>query len=289
MPGSADRVEFLTDFGPIQSHAKRCIRCGFCNAVCPTSNVESAFRESRTSRGRVVLLQSLVENIGRIDPYDGYFKELIDLCFSCRRCVPVCPAGIPIPDLMSHARHGWLERKGRSALTLAYRIYASYGPFDRLGSATAPISNWILHRRFFRRLLQVATHIDSRAPLPHFERESFEAWFRRQRSHPRSKKIVYFVDSYANYNNPSFAKTVAALLGNLGYEIVLPPQRESGMPAIEFGLLDEARRLARYNLSQLAPYVRSGLRIVCTSPAASYLLREVYGKILDDPEATLIS
>src|SRR3990170_1717589 len=95
---------FLGDLGPIKSHAARCIRCGYCNAVCPTSNVTSAFKESRTSRGRMILLQSLVEGIGDVEPYSRNFKELIDLCYSCRRCVAVCPAGIPIPDMMSHAR-----------------------------------------------------------------------------------------------------------------------------------------------------------------------------------------
>jgi glycerol-3-phosphate dehydrogenase subunit C len=246
--GPIGREEFVGDLGPRRSHASRCTRCGFCNAACPTSNIASAFKDSRTSRGRLILLQSLVDNIGAIDPYSVDFKKLIDLCYSCRRCVQVCPAGIPIPDLMSYARYAYLKGRGRKALTLGHWIHANYGAFDLLGSATAPLSNWLLRRKTLRRLMEWATHIDSRARVPSFRAESFESWLRRRPKSPPAKKIVYFADSYANYNAPSFAKTIVFMLEGLGYQVILPPQKESGMPAIELGLLGKARRLARYNL-----------------------------------------
>ena len=289
MNHAADRKLFLADLGPITSYAKRCIRCGFCNAVCAESNISSSFRESRTSRGRMILVQSLVEDIGEIDPYSADFKKLIDLCLSCRRCVSVCPPGIPIPDLISHARYAYLKQKRWNALTLGHRIYADYGTFDRLGSATAPVSNWIMERHVVKRLMEWATHIDARTHLPPFHRQSFESWFKSRPSTPRKKKIVYFVDSYANYNYPLLAKTVVALLEHVGYEVIVPPQRESGMPSLEFGLFDKARSLARYNLGQLVGYARDGTRIVCSSLAASYLLREGYRMILDEPEASAVS
>jgi len=283
------RTLFLTDLGPIKSDAKRCIRCGFCNAVCAESNVSSAFKESRTSRGRMILVQSLVENVGDIDPYSADFKKLIDLCLSCRRCVSVCPPGIPIPDLMVQARYAYLKRKKWNALTLGHRIFADYGTFDRLGSAAAPVSNWIMGRQIVKRLMEWSTHIDARTRLPPFQRQSFESWFRKRPNTPGKKKIVYFVDSYANYNYPSLAKTVVALLEHVGYQVIVPPQKESGMPSLEFGLLDKARNLARYNLGQLARYAEEGTQIVCSSLAASYLLKEGYGTILDDPEASTVS
>ncbi len=289
MAHRANQERFLEDIGSIQKHATRCIRCGFCNAVCPTSNVISAFKDSRTSRGRIILLQSLIEDAGNVDPYSSDFKDLIDLCYSCRRCVSVCPAGIPIPDLMSRTRYAYLKRKGAAALRLGNRIYANYGTFDRLGSAVAPLSNWALRRHAIRRLMEWTTHIDSRSRFPQFHAESFESWFTTRPNATRQKKIVYFIDSYANYNNPALAKLVVALLEHLNYQVVFPPQKESGMPAIENGMLDKARKIARYNLSQLAPYARNGTQIVCSSPAASYLLKEGYGTILEDFDFPTVS
>ena len=137
--------------------------------------------------------------------------------------------------------------------------------------------------------MEWATHIDARAHLPRFHAESFESWFKKQPSTHREKKVVYYVDSYANFNNPSLGMTVFALLDHLGYEVLFPPQKESGMPAIEYGLLDKARSLARYNVRHLAPYAKNGIPIVCSSPAASYLLREGYGTFLEDENLPIVS
>jgi glycerol-3-phosphate dehydrogenase subunit C len=237
----------------------------------------------------MILIQSVVQGIGNIEPYSPDFKELIDLCYSCRRCVAVCPAGIPIPDLNSHARHAYLRKKGSSALTIGHRIFANYGTFDRFASTVAPVSNWMLRRRLIRKLMERITHIDSRALLPSFQAKSFESWFRTHKMTPRSKKIVYFVDSYANYNDPAIGKMVVALLEHLGYEVILPLQRESGMPAVEYGVLDKARELAEFNIKHLAPYAHEGIRILCSSLAAAYLLKDGYKTFVDDPNLSIVS
>jgi glycerol-3-phosphate dehydrogenase subunit C len=229
-----------------------------------------------------MMLQAMIDGAGNLDPYSSDFKELIDLCYSCRRCVEVCPAGIPIPDLMSYARHAYQNRAGSSALTLGHRIFANYGTFDRLGSLVAPLSNFMLRRVQVRTAMEWLTHIDARARLPPFDGQSFESWFRKQSIRQREKKIVYYIDSYANFNEPKLGRTVFALLDHLGYEVLVPPQRESGMPAIEYGLIEKARRLARYNLRQLSPYAREGIPIVCSSPAATFLLREGYRRIVGE-------
>lgn len=132
--------------------------------------------------------------------------------------------------------------------------------------------------------MEWATHIDSRANLLPFHTESFESWFKKQPDTPRPKKIVCYVDSYANFNKPYLGKLVYTLLKHLGFQVLFPTHKESGMPAIEYGLLDKARSLARYNVSQIGPYAKEGIRIVCSSPAASYLLQEGYNNFLDDDE-----
>jgi len=182
---------------------------------------------------------------------------------------------------MSHARHAYLKHTAKSDLTLGHRIYSQYGKFEKLGSHFAPLSNWVLRQKLFRQFMQYATHIDSRAHLPKFYSETFESWFKKQPRSKGNKRIVYFVDSFANYNEPSIGKLTVKLLQHVGYEVLVPPQLESGMPAIEYGMLDEARHLAEYNLKQLEPFTQKGCRIVCTSPAATFLLKSGYATILD--------
>jgi glycerol-3-phosphate dehydrogenase subunit C len=137
--------------------------------------------------------------------------------------------------------------------------------------------------------MEWTTHIDARAHLPNFSSESFESWFRKRKNTVRAKKIVYFFDSYANYNAPIVGKTVVAILENLGYQVILPPQKESGMPAVEYGLFDKARELAEYNLRHLAPYAQEGTKILCTSLAAAYLLKDGYSSFMTDPNLPSVS
>ena len=281
-------ARFVNDLGQLQVDARRCIHCGFCNSVCPTSNVSSSFKESRKSRGRVVLLQSLVEGTEALDPFDADFKELIDLCYSCRRCVEVCPAGIPIPDLMSKARFAYLNSK-MMGLTIGHQIFASYGTFDSLGSKMAPLANAALGAKPLRTLFQAITHIDARARIPSFHVESFQSWFKKQPSTGHKKRAVYFVDSYANFNDPLLGKTVFSLLSSMGYQTLVPPQRESGMPAIEFGLHEKAAKIAEYNVHQLFPYAKEQVPIVCSSPAASFLLREGYPALIGGEESRVVA
>jgi Fe-S oxidoreductase len=289
MTNEADREQFRADLGLIQKHVLRCIRCGYCNVVCPTSNVTSSFRDSRTSRGRMILIQSIVQGVGNIEPYSPSFKELIDLCYSCRRCTEVCPAGIPIPDLNSYTRYAYLRRRGSTALSLGHRIFSNYGTFDRFASYFAPVTNWALRRSIARKVMEWTTHIDARAHLPRFHTQSFNSWFNKHHNTTGSKKIVYFVDSYANYNAPAFGKMVVAALENLGYQVIVPPQKEAGMPAVEYGMLSKARKLAKYNLEHLAPYAREGTRILCTSLAAAYLLKDGYSSFMEDANLPVVA
>ena len=237
----------------------------------------------------MILIQSLVEGVGDLDPYSPDLKNLVDLCYSCRRCTEVCPAGIPIPDLNSHARYAYLKRQSSTSLTLGHRIFSNYGTFDRFASYFASLTNWMLRREIARTIMEWTTHIDARARLPSFSSESFESWFRERKDTPRAKRIVYFVDSYANYNAPNVGKTVVAILESLGYQVILPPQKESGMPAVEYGLFDKARELAQYNLKHLAPYAQEGTKILCTSLAAAYLLKDGYSSFVDDPNLAPVS
>ena len=237
----------------------------------------------------MILIQSMVQDVGDLDPYSPDLKGLVDLCYSCRRCTEVCPAGIPIPDLNSHARYAYLKRKGPTALTLGHRIFSNYGTFDRFASYVAPLANWTLRRGIARRVMEWTTHIDARANLPAFHSESFESWFKKRPIAAKPKKIVYFVDSYANYNAPAVGKMLVAIAEHLGYQVIVPPQKESGMPAVEYGLLDKARKLAEYNLNHLAPYAREGTKILCTSLAAAYLLKDGYSSFMDDPNLPIVS
>jgi len=84
----------------LKMETDRCKKCGFCNVECPTSKAMNRL-ESRSSRGRVTLINSLVSG----DPVRP--KEVLDrlyTCVLCGRCSQECPAGLHVQELIVYGR-----------------------------------------------------------------------------------------------------------------------------------------------------------------------------------------
>jgi Fe-S oxidoreductase len=233
----------------------------------------------------MVLLQSIAEDFGNLDTGSHSFAELMDLCFACRRCIEVCPAGIQIPDLIIQARHAIsqhhkINRLGKS-------IFNNYGLFDRIGSYASPLSNWMLRRLPVRYVMEKATGIHRDAFLPTFTRRTFWDWFQtRQPRRISDERMLYFPDSYAIYNRPELGIASVELLEEMGYSVIVPKLDDSGMPSLEFGELDTARKIAQRNLSELS---RWDLKIACSSLGASHQLKHGYPELLDSREARKVA
>ncbi|MCS7102618.1 MAG: heterodisulfide reductase-related iron-sulfur binding cluster [Candidatus Korarchaeum sp.] len=84
----------------LESETDRCKKCGFCNVECPTAKAMNKL-ESRSSRGRMTLINSLVKR----DPVRP--KEVLDrlyTCVLCGRCSQECPAGLHAQELIVYGR-----------------------------------------------------------------------------------------------------------------------------------------------------------------------------------------
>jgi len=68
-----------------------CIRCGFCEAVCPTYTVNKD--RLHGPRGRVLYIVAVAE--GKVGIDDAGVKGIMT-CLLCYACNQVCPAGIDI-------------------------------------------------------------------------------------------------------------------------------------------------------------------------------------------------
>jgi Fe-S oxidoreductase len=73
-------------------------------------------------------------------------KEVVDLCYQCKLCYNHCPYTPPhrwavdFPRLMLRARSAEARAKG---VTLQDRFLGNTELVGRIGSLTAPISNWM--------------------------------------------------------------------------------------------------------------------------------------------------
>jgi len=109
---------------------------------------------------------------------------------------------------------------------------------------------------------------------------------------PQSKKprVAYFVDVFANYNDPLLAEAVVAVLHHQGIEVYIPPgQIGCGIAPLAQGDVETAREAAEINLRVLADIAREGYTIVCSEPSAALMLRHDYRDIIDDPDTGLVA
>ncbi|MEX2561496.1 MAG: heterodisulfide reductase-related iron-sulfur binding cluster, partial [Pirellulales bacterium] len=104
------------------------------------------------------------------------------------------------------------------------------------------------------------------------------------------RKVLYFVDTYANFHDPQLAEALVAVLEHNGVAVfVHPEQTQSGMAMVSLGALDRARKVAARNVSLLAEAVRQGYTIVASEPSAALCLTREYPDLLEDEDARLVA
>lgn len=261
----------------------KCVRCGFCNSVCPTSNASFSYKDSKTSRGRIVLLQAKYHGMLDMQIESKEFQELMDLCFGCRRCLEVCPAGVRIPQVIWRA-------KSAGPFKLSRPIFANYGLFEKLGATVPALSNTLIRSGLGRLLLEEIVGIKREAPFPSFQGGSLEKIIRERQYNSETRgRLAYFIDVYTNYHEVELGIKTVELLERLGYMVEAPRQKEAGTLALEYGALESAIKIARFNVDSFYDCVRRGAKVITTSPAAYLALKIDYPELLGDEKSRVVA
>jgi Fe-S oxidoreductase len=169
--------------------------------------------------------------------------------------------------------------------------------FDKLsawGSKISPLANWVVSSRTGRWVLEKTLGIAQGRKLPRFAARSFMRRAGRRRltrpTRRTGRKILYFVDSYANFHDPQLADSLVAVMEHNNVAVyVHPDQKPSGMGFISMGSLGPVRRLAAHNIHLLAEAVRQGYHIVATEPSTVLCLTHEYLHLIDDNDARAVA
>ena len=133
-------------------------------------------------------------------------------------------------------------------------VLARFDILSALGSYFSPMANWAIGNRQMRWLMEKTFGIAQGRKLPRFAPRSFiRRAARRRLTQPTrrsGRKVLYFVDTYANYHDPQLGEALVAVFEHNGVAVYVPPdQRASGMALISMGAVDRARRLAAKNVA----------------------------------------
>lgn len=270
---------------------EQCNGCGVCLATSPGARMCPVFRgtgqELTTPRTKANLIAAWMAELERKTPLDdAALKQRLSLCVNCKMCSVECPAGVDVSRLVIEARAQLAKHTGFTAaeLTLIHNRLLSI-----LSSTFAPLSNWAMGLGVMRWLLEKTIGLDRHRRLPRFERGSFVRKAQAMLTPIQSPidRVIYFVDSYANYNDHALGAAVIDVLQRLGVEVAVPPQRPAPMPAFVYGDIDRTRKDVAYSLNHIAPYAQKGYRIVCSEPSAALCLGDEMS-VIDNSEAAAV-
>ena len=281
--------------GGFQQAVEMCSGVGHCRkklvgTMCPS--YMASMEEQHSTRGRANALRAALN--GQL-PGDGLDSDelyaAMDLCLECKACKAECPSSVDMAKLkyeflaQYHGKHGYPLRS---------HIFARIDQLNRWLSPFSWLVNRIVRSAPNRWLMERVIGIDRRRRMPALAAQTFSAWFRaRSPGKDRSPRtdgdrgtIVFYNDTFTEYNEPEVGRAAVHLLEAAGYRVVLHEQRLCcGRPMISKGFLAQARQRAGDNVAQLATYAERGWPIVGVEPSCLLTYRDDYLDLAPDAEA----
>ncbi len=290
------QLELAWKPGELVQQVRSCNACGHCRTQASDSRMCPVFRfapaEEASPRAKANLMRALLT--GQLPPEamgEEAFKEVADLCVNCHMCRLECPANVDIPKLMLEAKAAYVANNG---LRPSDWVLTRLDLFSALGSRLHPLFNWIISNRQARWLLEKLAGVARGRKLPRFAARSFMRRAHRRRltrpTRRAGRKVLYFVDTYANYHDPQLGEALVAVMEHNGVAVYVPPeQTQSGMALASVGAVERARAVARRNVRTMAEAIRQGYSIVASEPSAALCIKRIYPDLLEDEDARLVA
>jgi FAD/FMN-containing dehydrogenase/Fe-S oxidoreductase len=300
--------------GSFAAAVEKCNGVGACRklnigAMCPS--YMATREEEHSTRGRANALRAALSGMLPFQQlYSKRMFDVLDLCLECKSCKAECPSQVD----MAKIKYEWLFSYYKThRMPLRSRLIADIHRLNALSQPVAPLVNAVSRSVPARWFLDRFIGIDRRRMLPKLANTTFESWFRQRRAAiarehheparrdrpwlvegrrpeaPRGR-VVFFHDTFINFNHPEAGKASVALLEALGYEVVLAPRRCCGRPMVSKGMLDKAAVNARHNVDALYPFIEAGAKVVGCEASCVGAIKDEYPDLLKgDPKAKAVS
>ncbi len=270
---------------PQFASALRCVRCGACANVCPPYQIVGGHGFGHIYPGAIGLVTTQFHH--GLEAATGPQS----LCVSCGACATVCPVAIPLPQQILGVRQRVARERGLPLWQrLTLRAWRSRRVLDLslrvMGLLTRPLQrDAVIH---LPRLPMLTRWIGWRTPPSiattpaHARSDLHVERMALAKTEASGRRVLLHLQCLADRVTPQTPVAAAALLRAAGVDVVIPTRQHCcGLPAIDAGDEDAARRMARDTLDTF-----DGVDDVVT-PAPSCVVAILHGYqelFADEPE-----
>ena len=287
-------IETLLDFTDslgILRAAEKCNGSGDCRksveaggTMCPSYRATKD--EKDATRGRANTLREILTNSDKVNKFDSKeLKEVFDLCLSCKGCTSECPSNVDVATLKAEFEYQYQKVNGTSLRT---KLFAYNTTFNRLGAVVPSLTNFFFTNTLTSGLLKSGLGIAANRSLPKVSKLSLHSWIKKNLSQIQpvnpKREVYLFVDEFTNYLDTSVGIDAIQLLCKLGYKVLITNHKESGRTFISKGLLEQAKKLADFNISLMADVVTEDKPLLGIEPSAILTLRDEYKRLANNKE-----
>mgnify|MGYP003411968781 CR=1 FL=1 len=226
-------------------------------------------------------------------------SEVTDHCWQCKLCFIKCPYTedegarelLDFPRLMAREK---AQRARRDGIAIVDRVLGEPQLVGWAGAGRgAPLANFVNAQRLVRKGMELTTGISAEFPLPPLVQEPFSQWLASHDAPVEAGtagEVVLFPTCYGEYNFPEVPRDAVLVLEKNGYSVTVPKALTCcGMPNLDGGDIDAAKRKMQHNVDLLLPHVRRGATIVVPGPTCGYTMKKEWPVYLGSAEAKEVS
>ncbi len=239
----------MKDINAYKDMVAKCVRCGFCQAHCPTYKALGA--EPFVARGRLEMVNATFD--GRLDGYvDGVMKRM-NQCLLCGNCTQNCPPGIETEKIVEAYRTAYIKEKGIPDVLSSVKTFIA-----DVGNITGDAPD--------NRMLWVNNIQDKLGDVKINEPAEY----------------AYFVGCVPSLYPSAYSipQNFAAILkaANVSFSLLGKEEKCCGYPLAVGGLPEEAKKTAESNIQKLK---QLGIKKVVTGcPSCYHMWKDYYPELL---------
>ncbi len=265
----------------------KCMKCGNCQAVCPTFKVTGS--ESMVARGRIRLVKALDD--GDIDLSDIYVEKL-DTCMMCKACTVNCPSDVNVKKIIQSARTRIVKERGLPLFKRAVFKAIKHPGLLRFGVRCAPLYGPFLKSKFKMPSGKSFMDLTSGTGKLKNPREMRLKGGNSKRDTDlgfKPNRVIFFAGCSANYLYPEVGTAVVDVLAENGIEVIVNDEMCCGISALYSGDCKTTRYLAERNLGYMKRVMGDVDAIITSCPSCETALKEYPALLENDRLAVEVS